>query len=45
MGEPVVTLYHRGGRGLEAAAEHTQGAIKIKDSGEPRETVLKVIRS
>ena len=45
MGEPVVTLYHRGGRGLEAAAEHTQGAIKIKDSGEPRETVLKVIKS
>ena len=44
-GDPIVTLYHRGGRGLEAAAKHTQGAITIRDSGKPRKTVFKVIRS
>jgi pyrimidine-nucleoside phosphorylase len=45
VGEPVMTIYHRGGHHLEEATKYIQSAIKIADSGAPRKTVLKVIGS
>ena len=39
-GEPVATLVHRGGRGLDAARAVLSGAVRIGDSAEPAPLVL-----
>lgn len=39
-GEPVVTLYHRNGRGLEAARTLAEGAVRIDDAGRAAPLIL-----
>src|SRR5690606_3087513 len=34
-GEPVATLYHRGGKGLEAALARVRSALTVADAAEP----------
>ncbi len=43
-GEPLVTLHHRDGRGLEAAWATLAGAAAIGERGERRPLVLEVVR-
>ena len=43
-GEPLATLHHRGGRGLEAALEALAGAAEVGAPLAPRPVVLEVIR-
>ncbi|HZJ09056.1 MAG TPA: thymidine phosphorylase, partial [Trueperaceae bacterium] len=38
--EPVATIYHRGGRGLEAASAKLRGAITLADSAQPLELIV-----
>jgi len=44
VGDPLVTLHHRGGRGLEAAMATLAGAAAIRERGERRPLVLEVVR-
>jgi thymidine phosphorylase len=43
-GEPLVTLHHRGGRGLEAAMATLAGAASLGERGERRPLVLEILR-
>jgi len=39
-GEPVATLYHRGGRGLEAARARVAGAIGVAETAAPEPLIV-----
>ena len=44
-GEPVATLYHRGGHGLEEALRSVRRAISVADAGAPRPLILELLEA
>ena len=44
-GEPVATLYHRGGHGLEEALRSARRAISVADAGAPRPLILELLET
>ena len=44
-GEPVATLYHRGGHGLEEALRSVRRALSVADAGAPRPLILELLEA
>lgn len=44
-GEPVATLYHRGGHGLEEALRSARRAISVAAAGAPRPLILELLEA